>query len=245
MADAIACSVACCDVPRRKREWCGRHYAAWRRHGDPTVAKYHWVNPGGACIICGSTELPVGSRRYCSSACSIVPTRARRAGMSIQAYLARYSVCRGCGDLIQSTPTSQFRWCTDCHAQRQKHGMSAKMLARRDGDSCGECGERVALTIAAPDPQSPSIDRIVPRSRGGSEDPDNLRLVHRVCNQNKGDLIGEERLITHCTADGCTSPLNNRAMGLCKSHMQPLRRAGLVPPEMRGSKAYVRLSGTA
>lgn len=31
----MACAIAGCERPRRKREWCESHYSRWRRHGDP------------------------------------------------------------------------------------------------------------------------------------------------------------------------------------------------------------------
>jgi hypothetical protein len=240
------CSVEGCEVARRKRDWCGRHYQAWRRHGDPTVAKYEWIKSTGRCIVCNSPSLMPASRRYCSKACSQAVSRARRGGNSLDAVV----LCQGCGDEVdvrrengKRVRKGSSKWCADCKAQRIKHRVSAKMLARRDGDICRECGSIVDLNLPAPDPLSPSIDRIVARARGGTDEPSNLQLVHRVCNQSKGDLLAHERLVEHCTAPGCQSPLCNRAMGLCLRHMKPFyRNPGSIPAEKRGHKAYRRLS---
>lgn len=253
MTAIVTCAVAGCDQPRRKRGWCGRHYQAWRRNGDPTIAKHEWAAKGGVCLVCGSTELMMGSRRYCSRACSQTATRARNAGMAVWEYLARRAdvVCNGCGDAIPVPVTSRgtvvgghaFEWCEECRAQRQKHGISAKMLARRDGTDCGICGEPIDMSLRAPDPSSPSIDRIVARFRGGSDDPENLQLAHRRCNQSKGDLLPAEQAVRHCAVTGCERPLCNRAMGLCDTHMSPYyKRRRVIPEEYRGRKAYVRLA---
>ena len=41
-------------------------------------------------------------------------------------------------------------------------------------------------------PMSPEIDEIVPVSLGGSPtDPRNLRVVHRLCNQRRGNKMGK------------------------------------------------------
>lgn len=50
-------------------------------------------------------------------------------------------------------------------------------LIDRDGYGCKQCGTQDDLTI----------DHIVPVSKGGSDDPDNLQLLCQNCNSQKGD----------------------------------------------------------
>lgn len=55
---------------------------------------------------------------------------------------------------------------------------------------CAICGKPVDKTIKYPDPMSPTVDHIIPLSKGG--DPtslDNLQLAHRYCNRMKSDKI--------------------------------------------------------
>jgi hypothetical protein len=40
------------------------------------------------------------------------------------------------------------------------------------------------------DPMSATRDHVIPQSRGGSHDRDNLRLVHRACNSARGNRKG-------------------------------------------------------
>lgn len=63
-------------------------------------------------------------------------------------------------------------------------------------DICAICGREVDKSLPAGTPLSPEIDEIVPVSRGGSPyDIDNLQLVHRICNERKGNrMAGDERL---------------------------------------------------
>lgn len=71
--------------------------------------------------------------------------------------------------------------------QRQKEARR-KALAKskqldvykRDGFVCSWCGETDDLTI----------DHIIPVSKGGSDDPNNLRVLCRSCNCAKGDNDG-------------------------------------------------------
>lgn len=58
----------------------------------------------------------------------------------------------------------------------------------RASDVCGICGKPVDKTLVFPDPQSPSVDHIVPLSLGGHPlRRDNLRLTHLGCNNGRGN----------------------------------------------------------
>jgi hypothetical protein len=60
------------------------------------------------------------------------------------------------------------------------HGRQPELmlaLIDRDGYECEQCGSQDDLTI----------DHIIPLSRGGSDDLDNLHLLCRACNSRKGD----------------------------------------------------------
>jgi len=70
-------------------------------------------------------------------------------------------------------------------------------LVERDGDKCGICGRKVNITLKSGTRGSrrgPSVDHIIPRSRGGSDDPSNWRLTHWGCNQSRGNRGGGEQL---------------------------------------------------
>lgn len=73
------------------------------------------------------------------------------------------------------------------------------LLATYDGP-CGICGlpiDKTLTTYADPrdgktkrHPMSAEVDEVVPVSRGGSPiDRDNVRLVHRRCNQRRGNRM--------------------------------------------------------
>lgn len=65
----------------------------------------------------------------------------------------------------------------------------AKRLAlyERDSWTCQICLEPVDRDVTRGD-WAPSLDHIVPRSRGGSDDLENLRVAHLWCNSVRGDL---------------------------------------------------------
>lgn len=78
-------------------------------------------------------------------------------------------------------------------------GMGAKVkrrrirqLLERDGDCCQLCKAPIELTLQRDDPMAVTLDHLIPRSRGGSNSVDNLRLAHRICNQRRADARDEK-----------------------------------------------------
>lgn len=53
--------------------------------------------------------------------------------------------------------------------------------------TCGICTEQVDLSLPANDRMAPTIDHIVPLSRGGTDTRANVQLAHRSCNARKCD----------------------------------------------------------
>lgn len=57
---------------------------------------------------------------------------------------------------------------------------------------CGICGKPVDFSLKYPHPLSPTVDHIVPVSKGGHpSDINNLQLAHRCCNRQKSDKVGD------------------------------------------------------
>jgi hypothetical protein len=64
-------------------------------------------------------------------------------------------------------------------------------LIDRDGPVCWICGGEVDLDVPPTAPGAPTVDHVLPRARGGSSDPANLRLAHRRCNGRRGSRLPE------------------------------------------------------
>lgn len=55
---------------------------------------------------------------------------------------------------------------------------------------CGICGKPVDFSLKYPHPLSPTVDHIIPVSKGGHpSDISNLQLAHRCCNRQKSDKL--------------------------------------------------------
>lgn len=62
---------------------------------------------------------------------------------------------------------------------------------------CGICGKPVDFSYKSPHPLSPTVDHIIPVSKGGHpSDIANLQLAHRCCNRQKSDKISIENIKT-------------------------------------------------
>ena len=101
--------------------------------------------------------------------------------------------CSTCGEPIRQAYSDQ-PLCIACHrrAKRTIHIPRSVRLAiyERDAWTCGICLEPVADGLPPHDPWQATLDHVVPRSAGGSDEADNLRLAHRWCNAVRSNRAG-------------------------------------------------------
>lgn len=97
----------------------------------------------------------------------------------------------------------------DTRPDREKGNRGAYEAARKKilatQRICGICGKPVDFSYRYPHPLSPTVDHIIPVSKGGHpSDIANLQLAHRCCNREKSDklvgqvgqsVINEEKLV--------------------------------------------------
>ena len=104
--------------------------------------------------------------------------------------------CDWCGEVFIGLGATAKHCSRRCSRAREKFRRGDRFLVeprlryaiyQRDDWTCQLCFEAVDRDA---DPWSdwfPSLDHIVPQSRGGSDEWDNLRLTHRWCNAIRGD----------------------------------------------------------
>jgi len=68
----------------------------------------------------------------------------------------------------------------------------------RGGESwvgrCIHCQSKIVVPIADGEPASATLEHILPKHHGGTDDPDNLALACARCNQGKGKRLDHRRL---------------------------------------------------
>lgn len=116
-----------------------------------------------ACKTCGGPYLGNWRQNYCSKPCRSSAERARN---------------------------PESRRARDQHRRAVKAGVHAERfrdseIFERDGWTCKLCGEPIDRTIKAPKSAAPSIDHIVPISRGGKHTRRNVQAAHLGCNARK------------------------------------------------------------
>lgn len=159
----------------------------------------HPGDDGGTCHDCGG-DLGVRRSVRCLG-CARLRRRARTKEASHRHYVRnREQVLAGARAWERRHPEAtramRRRWLrrNPDRVARSRH--RRRMVARepyrvadiyaRDGWRCGICGEPVDPRAPLNGGADPTIDHIVPISRGGADAPSNVRLAHRLCNLRKG-----------------------------------------------------------
>jgi len=86
--------------------------------------------------------------------------------------------------LVMQAP-SVIRLVEYIHVPFERKSLSRKNILLRDHNTCQYCGEVFP-------PQELTLDHVIPRSRGGDSNWDNLVACCRRCNNRKGDRTPEE-----------------------------------------------------
>lgn len=166
------CSRPCADEAKRT----GRKRSRPPKPPKPPRSRV-WFRECKVCgrLFCGRSP----SACYCSDECR---------------YVVQLEVARQRGNGLYAAATEyvdgQYR------GANYRRGLLI-YLVERDGDRCAICRRRVDITLKSGtrgSPRGPSVDHIVPRSLGGSDDLANLRLTHWGCNQKRGNRGGNEQL---------------------------------------------------
>lgn len=66
-----------------------------------------------------------------------------------------------------------------------------KRLRARDGDNCHWCKKPMVFGKGNDDAQSATIEHVIPLDRGGLDNPNNMVLAHKKCNNERGNNMPE------------------------------------------------------
>lgn len=157
----------------KMRAWCGN--ACRKRHElQDALRLYRERRPTLAtCASCGE-QFQRPYRRGIHKTCSELCAR-RMAAAGIKAQKARRRA-RKRGAFIETVRDA--------------------VVIARDKGMCHICGKTVNLKALVPHPKAPTLDHVIPLSRGGEHSYRNVRLAHFICNSVKGSsAMGQSRLL--------------------------------------------------
>lgn len=151
-------------------------------------------SPNTPCSVCGVLCWPSGGRKgslsHVCRACSRIPpseqspTGGRHGFSSTYRRGCRCELCRAAQTKRLASSNARRRaLLRDPNAER----VEPCEVFEADGWVCGICQEPVDRNLPWPDPLSPSLDHVVPLSRGGRHAKDNVRLAHLICNTRRGN----------------------------------------------------------
>lgn len=196
--------------PQGRRLWCSEacRVKNYRRTAGA------WVRGEiRTCRHCGSEFEPKQERQLsCSYQCGYLyrdSLKPRCPEWAAGRRVVREIPCMDCGAPVLSRANRQS--CPDCKAQRNRSTNRRKNakrkgapvgvrytlteLGERDGWSCHLCTEPVDKTLPGTAAQGPTVDHLVPLSKGGTDEFDNVALAHRACNIRRRDAdLDEYRL---------------------------------------------------
>ena len=147
---------------------CGR--PRWRTHGKDTVT----------CRDCRALRSPCGTIGRYQRGCRCDDCRAANVAQ-VRAYQERYREVHGV------LPSTAYRRANGYGPVYWVPAAVRVGVYERDGYVCQICDESTDPTAGPNDDLFPSLDHIVPQSKGGAHTPDNLRTAHRVCNARRGN----------------------------------------------------------
>lgn len=140
------------------------------------------------CPICGDRFEPIRSRRSWTRSCS------KPCAMRLAIREGTHNLQDG--KQVGRDPEKR-RACLE-KSTRKRRALKAGVLsepytrdeiAERDNYICWLCDKPVDMSLEWPDPESPSVDHVVPLSLGGSDLKSNVKLAHLGENVTRGNRI--------------------------------------------------------
>ena len=154
------------------------------------------------CRQCGK-ELPKNKTRFCSKDCRVRYNHIKSGLISHEEILKK--ICPVCGKVFETWRSQKLTCSPKCHRVRSQRikdnygividkGITKEKVAERDRNICQICGRPVDWNdykyvrgrFVAGD-NYPSIDHIIPKTRGGLHEWSNVQLTHYRCNVRKSN----------------------------------------------------------
>jgi len=184
----------------KKAKYCSLYCQQHRYTSDPKPTPTY-----ATCLRCGAEfakKRP--DSRFCSRDCSQRHRDSMRSQENLAAKELSIRKCPVCNVALPPSFRADRRYCSDscAHRARGHVGNASRRLRvpdlpmpitrievyERDKWKCQLCFKPVNPDLQYPDPRSPSLDHVIPLSRGGRHDSTNLQLAHLQCNVSARDI---------------------------------------------------------
>lgn len=158
------------------------------------------------CAFCGEIFIArQGVQRFCSGACQYVFALEEQHKRNVAKFVPTISTCLHCGKpFITTFGSRRTQYCSDKCSQGEhrdrynetrKEQMSRafvepvglKTTFKAYNGMCAICGLPVPYDSDPANQWGPTVDHIVPLSKGGAHERVNCQLAHRLCNSLKLD----------------------------------------------------------
>ncbi len=154
------------------------------------------------CRQCGK-ELPKNKTRFCSEDCKRRYNHIKSGLVSHEEILKK--ICLVCGKVFETWRSQQLTCSPKCYRVRRQRikdnygividkGITKEKVAERDRNICQICGRPVDWNdykyvrgYFVTGDNYPSIDHIIPKTKGGLHEWSNVQLTHYRCNVRKSN----------------------------------------------------------
>lgn len=205
-SNCLFCGVVLKQSSGNPKRYCSRDHAAKLRQ----QLKPKKVKISKSCLRCAKDFLTARDKQiFCSDVCRHEFRSAELKSLRVRPEFYEYK-CDGCSETVYRkyfvTQGKFGRYCDRCRLNRRRaryrmktvkrqsltvkpSRLSCDEIAVRDGFVCHICNGLVDMTLPRTVGLGATVDHVIPLSKGGSDEPDNLRLAHWSCNVRKGSKI--------------------------------------------------------
>lgn len=204
-ANRIYCADRCKWRAKDRRREADPIYVERRRARQSTQRRSVYVKAARGTHLCGLCKAPHHSHGLCYSCLRAQGLRAPDRKID--------GTCNRCGDAWQKDRKATSPLCPSCfdvvrdslvftgltidknnRRRALKLGRIAEVvdvlaIFERSGWICSLCDRAVDRTLSALDPMAPTLEHVIPLSRGGDHVEANCALAHRLCNARKGNRL--------------------------------------------------------
>lgn len=171
-----------------------------------TVSNYSLITMRHKHCVCSTCNPPIQKPKPQAESCKKAKQRqVKSAEVFNRGQQLGFAFCESCGGLI---PPGSTRRCAACRTNlkhrrwnvkkerrrkaaftKESGSISLQALVLRDNGICWLCGKPCNIDADSNDNEYPSIDHVVPISKGGKDEWSNIKLAHRLCNSLRGNKV--------------------------------------------------------